>query len=144
MVTYRCVNDTDGDGDCAACARDPQAPCRQAPEWVASATVMTPEQRHGIDPIHEWYPGDGCPVCAREAIERRYAHLTANDRRRLANAARLFARQELDPRSYADGPHPDGGTKLDERWHTRQERHDRWREIADELYPDTVDVEVRP
>lgn len=23
-----CVNDTDGDGDCAACTRNPQAPCR--------------------------------------------------------------------------------------------------------------------
>lgn len=23
-----CLNDTDGDGDCAACARDPKAPCR--------------------------------------------------------------------------------------------------------------------
>lgn len=28
-VHTRCVNDTDGDGNCAACARDPQAPCRQ-------------------------------------------------------------------------------------------------------------------
>lgn len=25
----RCVNDTNGDGDCAACARNPDAPCRQ-------------------------------------------------------------------------------------------------------------------
>ncbi|MFJ6636589.1 hypothetical protein ACIQMR_35275 [Streptomyces sp. NPDC091376] len=24
----QCVNDTDGDGDCAACARNPNAPCR--------------------------------------------------------------------------------------------------------------------
>jgi hypothetical protein len=23
-----CVNDTDGDGNCAACARNPEAPCR--------------------------------------------------------------------------------------------------------------------
>ena len=23
-----CVNDTDGDGDCPACARNPEAPCR--------------------------------------------------------------------------------------------------------------------
>lgn len=27
----RCVNDTNGDGDCAACARNPQSPCRQLP-----------------------------------------------------------------------------------------------------------------
>lgn len=27
--TTRCVNDTNGDGDCAACARNPNAPCRQ-------------------------------------------------------------------------------------------------------------------
>lgn len=25
----QCVNDTDGDGNCAACARDPKALCRQ-------------------------------------------------------------------------------------------------------------------
>jgi hypothetical protein len=25
----RCANDTDGDGDCAACARHPEAPCRR-------------------------------------------------------------------------------------------------------------------
>ena len=29
MVHKRCVNDTDGDGDCAACARNPEALCRQ-------------------------------------------------------------------------------------------------------------------
>ncbi|RSD21986.1 hypothetical protein [Amycolatopsis eburnea] len=27
--TTRCVNDANGDGDCAACARNPDAPCRQ-------------------------------------------------------------------------------------------------------------------
>lgn len=31
-MATRCVNDTDGDGNCAACARNPQAPCRQTPE----------------------------------------------------------------------------------------------------------------
>jgi hypothetical protein len=138
MVTYRCVNDTDGDGDCAACARDPQAPCRQAPEWVASATAMTPEQRHGIDPTHEWYPGDDCPTCAREAIEQRYGHLVGEERRRLANAARLFAHQALDPASYVEG------SALRDDWHSRKTLRDRWMTIADELYPDTVDVEVRP
>lgn len=29
MLT-RCLNDTDGDGNCAACARNPQALCRVA------------------------------------------------------------------------------------------------------------------
>ena len=29
MAEVRCVNDTNGDGDCAACARNPNAPCRQ-------------------------------------------------------------------------------------------------------------------
>lgn len=28
----RCVNDTNGDGDCAACAHNPNAPCRSASE----------------------------------------------------------------------------------------------------------------
>lgn len=28
MSETRCVRDTDGDGDCAACARNPHAPCR--------------------------------------------------------------------------------------------------------------------
>ena len=28
----RCVNDTDGDGNCPACARNPDAPCRQVPD----------------------------------------------------------------------------------------------------------------
>lgn len=32
--TTRCVNDTNGDGDCAACARNPDAPCRQPREQV--------------------------------------------------------------------------------------------------------------
>jgi hypothetical protein len=39
-VSSECVNDTDGDGNCAACARNPQAPCRRPktarpPEAVA-------------------------------------------------------------------------------------------------------------
>ena len=25
-----CIKDTDGDGDCAACARNPEAPCRMS------------------------------------------------------------------------------------------------------------------
>lgn len=29
QVERRCVNDSDGDGNCAACARNPQALCRQ-------------------------------------------------------------------------------------------------------------------
>lgn len=30
-----CLNDTDGDGDCAACVRDPEAPCRvSARDWL--------------------------------------------------------------------------------------------------------------
>ena len=28
----RCVNDTNGDGDCPACAHNPDAPCRQVPD----------------------------------------------------------------------------------------------------------------
>lgn len=28
-IERRCVNDSNGDGDCAACARNPQAFCRQ-------------------------------------------------------------------------------------------------------------------
>jgi hypothetical protein len=39
----RCVNDTDGDGDCAACARNPQALCRQTPEerWRRDLLLLT-------------------------------------------------------------------------------------------------------
>lgn len=29
QIQKRCVNDSDGDGDCAACARNPDALCRQ-------------------------------------------------------------------------------------------------------------------
>lgn len=35
-----CVNDTDGDGDCAACARNPEAPCRVSAEEAARERVI--------------------------------------------------------------------------------------------------------
>lgn len=69
-----------------------------------------------------------------------YAHLSVDERRYLAMHARYEAERQLDPRNYAAGPHPDGGQRLDERWHTRQERADRWREIADGLYPNAVEA----
>jgi hypothetical protein len=122
-VDSGCVNDTDGDGDCAACARNPKAACRQ--------TLMTPAERHEIDPTHEWYPGDGCPVCAREAVERRYGHLTEDERRYFALAARS---------------HADVQTRTAELWRNNAkndtlaaahvERAARWREIADGFHTD--------
>lgn len=40
QIQKRCVNDSDGDGDCAACARNPDALCRQpTPEGRAIARV---------------------------------------------------------------------------------------------------------
>jgi len=43
-----CVNDTDGDGDCAACARNPEAPCR----WSVRERVLrfAEENHSGLDP----------------------------------------------------------------------------------------------
>lgn len=62
--------------------------------------------------------------------------VTDNERRYLAMHARYAADAEMDPRNYATRPHPDGGMQLDERWNTREERRDRWRQIADALHPD--------
>jgi hypothetical protein len=42
-----CVNDTDGDGDCAACAHNPDAPCRQATK-VYLIDEETLEQIRGV------------------------------------------------------------------------------------------------
>jgi hypothetical protein len=99
---------------------------------VASATAMTPEQRHGIDPTHEWYPGDGCPVCAKRLIDR-YTHLTRDERRLMAAHARRLGESE----ALIEGLFGD-----DRRFEGARARGSRWMEIADELYPDTM--EVRP
>lgn len=43
LPVRRCVNDSDGDGDCAACARNPDAPCRQpipAEQLIASVAGL--------------------------------------------------------------------------------------------------------
>ncbi len=43
-----CVNDTNGDGDCAACARNPEAPCRVS---ARDRILRFAEENHnGIDP----------------------------------------------------------------------------------------------
>jgi hypothetical protein len=86
-------------------------------------------------------PAPDCPVPEaqwRKPVDR-YAHLTEDERRYLAMHAWYEAERQLDPRNYAAGPHPEGGQKLDERWHTRQERCDRWRAIADALHGDPWD-----
>jgi hypothetical protein len=39
-----CANDTDGDGNCAACARNPEAPCRTTdPETVTISKAFYAE-----------------------------------------------------------------------------------------------------
>lgn len=47
QVERKCVNDSDGDGDCAACARNPQALCRQ-PTTEGQAFVRAADL---IDPV---------------------------------------------------------------------------------------------
>lgn len=46
-VQRRCVNDSDGDGDCATCARNPQALCRQptaeGQAFARAADLIDPE-----------------------------------------------------------------------------------------------------
>lgn len=44
-----CVNDRDGDGDCAACARNPEAPCRQYSREDQAIRLAADE----IDPAKE-------------------------------------------------------------------------------------------
>jgi hypothetical protein len=69
------------------------------------------------------------------------ATLTDHERSYLAMHARYEAGRQLDPRTYTTGKlHPDGMQMLDERWHSRQERHDRWRVIADALCADLEPV----
>lgn len=47
-IPVHCVNDTDGDGDCAACARNPQALCRQPTEegcvMASMADLIDPDK----------------------------------------------------------------------------------------------------
>jgi hypothetical protein len=62
--------------------------------------------------------------------------LTDDELRFLAMHARYEADGQLDARRYVCGVHEDGTMKLDDRWATRQERHDRWDRIAYALHPD--------
>lgn len=46
-----CVNDTDGDGNCAACARNPEAPCRKSAGdalKIALLGVMAPSRARSL------------------------------------------------------------------------------------------------
>jgi hypothetical protein len=60
----RCVNDTDGDGGCAACARDPEAPCRRP---VATTVGATPDGVNG----KAGSVGATCAGCGRVDPKRR-------------------------------------------------------------------------
>jgi hypothetical protein len=53
-----CANDTDGDGDCAACARNPDAPCRVMPTvyGIRGHRVMTAEQAAEAQRAYEAAP----------------------------------------------------------------------------------------
>ncbi|GAA2554714.1 hypothetical protein GCM10010423_64860 [Streptomyces levis] len=53
--TKKCVNDNNGDGDCAACARNPEAPCRQ---YVFSNDVdnVYRERNHMVAAYAAAYP----------------------------------------------------------------------------------------
>ncbi len=70
--------------------------------------------------------------------------LTEDERRYLAMHARYAASHELDHRSYLTSELDESGvqkTSID--WATRTERHDRWLQIADALYPDPWDIGLR-
>lgn len=63
-------------------------------------------------------------------------NLTDAERADLAIDARYRASQELDFRNYLTGESYNGVQVLHDDWSTSQERHDRWRAIADAFDPD--------
>jgi hypothetical protein len=85
-----CVNDTDGDGNCATCARDPQAPCRR-PKPVDRYAHLTEDERRLI---------------ARFAYSHGLSEITAAD---TLTGDRFNAAQERGARwvAIADELHPD-------------------------------------
>ncbi|MFG3014326.1 hypothetical protein ACGFZB_28685 [Streptomyces cinerochromogenes] len=72
-MTVRCVNDTDGDGDCAACARNPDAPCRQTARETLTTTLtnLLARTRNGRMDAH------------RAEAERLVDEALAEERRRI-------------------------------------------------------------
>jgi hypothetical protein len=79
-MATRCVNDTDGDGNCAACARNPQAPCRQTPGDRLRAALAK-----GMD--------SDCAYLHTEAQIRTLVDDYAND---IAHQLARIQRSELD------------------------------------------------
>ena len=65
-------------------------------------------------------------------------NLTEQERRTLAYAAHVQAEAALDARNYF-GEFRDGTYTLTAEWNERQERHDRWKEIQNELHPNLWD-----
>ncbi len=65
----RCTRDTDGDGDCAACARNPDAPCRVQPTMygIRGHRMMTAEEAAEAQRLYELSPLDGLRLAAQLA-----------------------------------------------------------------------------
>jgi len=80
-VRTRCVRDTDGDGNCAACAHNPEAPCRvpvpdvlegarRADETRAEAKVRTHREYNGWTELGMTPPAEDYERWSREWSER--------------------------------------------------------------------------
>lgn len=50
-----CLNDTDGDGDCAACARDPEAPCRVSAREALIRSVYSKLSQNQMEELLDNY-----------------------------------------------------------------------------------------
>jgi hypothetical protein len=95
-----CINDTNGDGDCAGCARNPQAPCRQVPARlpvVDELGELRTALAHHLDPR-------GCP-CQDRGVDYPcdVAEAFADAYRRRAARAEARAAAET-PRPPAESP----------------------------------------
>lgn len=79
-MSARCINDTNGDGDCAACARNPQAPCRQTARETLTTTLtnLLARTRNGRMDVHraeaERLVDEALKEGAHELAERQRAH----------------------------------------------------------------------
>lgn len=70
-----CVNDTDGDGNCPACARNPEAPCRVSARRRIVDLVLRNEPDYPCDPEtgHGLY-GEGSYEAHVNKLLDAYAH----------------------------------------------------------------------
>lgn len=134
MTETRCVNDTNGDGDCAACARNPNAPCRQpmvdqealtAAHLAVESVLFDASGRHVSRVVST---REGLEIGIRAYLAAvgaadPYAHLTDDERQTLAVKARDMARSIALTAGLLD----------EARFNAAIERSKRWQAIADEL-----------